>query len=157
NLLSISGNNASRVFYLGSGGNATLSGMTIAGGLALGSGPGGSALGGAVDNEGTLTIDSSTLSGNQALGAPGGDAVSTFGFARGGAIYNSGVLTITNSCLEGNQAIGGDLLPGAPTGSLTESDGGAIASFNSLTISGSAFSYNQVIGGSGSLGGDSSE
>ena len=52
--------------------------------------------GGAIFNNGTLTVTDSTLSANQALGANG----------FGGAIYNNGTLTVTNSTFSANQATG---------------------------------------------------
>ena len=77
----------------------------------------GSANGGAIDNEGskaTMTLTSSTLTGNQAIGGHGNDSDinNPPGFAVsqgiGGGILNAGLkLTVMNSTLIGNQAIGG--------------------------------------------------
>ena len=58
-MLSISGNNASRVFYLGSG-MASLSGLKVTGGNSYG----GRAA--AFTTGGTLTLTNSTVSGNSA-------------------------------------------------------------------------------------------
>ena len=65
NLLTISGNNAVRVFNIGSlspGINVTLTGLTIASGI-----------GGGIYNNSTLTITNSTLAGNSANNS-GGDS-----------------------------------------------------------------------------------
>ncbi len=70
--------------------------------------------GGAIYNDGTLTITNSILTGNTATD--------------GGAIYNDGPLTITNSILTGN----------------TASDGGAIYNYGPLTITNSTLTDNNA-------------
>jgi hypothetical protein len=82
----VSGGGESGVFNVGSGVIATMDGLTIADGL--------TAYGGGIYNFGTLTVSSSTLSGNTAT-------------ADGGGIFNSGFLTISSSTLSGNSAIEG--------------------------------------------------
>ena len=72
-----------RIFQVDSGATADISGLTIANGDSNFLG------GGGVYNDGTLTIESSTLSNN-----------STPYF--GGGIYNDGTLTVTGSTLSGN-------------------------------------------------------
>ncbi len=117
NLLTVSGNNQSRVININSGFTASLSGMTITGGNGVGtlfSGEGGgifnrgnltvthsavsgnttSGYGGGISNgTGRLTVTSSTISGNTANNSGGGG---------GGGIDNSGGLTVTNSTVSGN-------------------------------------------------------
>src|SRR5437879_4214560 len=66
NQLTVSGNNASRVFNF-NGGTSMLSGLTIMGGN--GSPP---FDGGGIYNTATLSVTSSTISGNDALGGLGG-------------------------------------------------------------------------------------
>jgi hypothetical protein len=88
NGITVSGNHASRVFSIGAAFTVDISGMTIANGLvATGSG-------GGILNAGTLTVTSSTLSGNSARIGPGG------------GIWNfaSGPMNVTNSTLSGNSA-----------------------------------------------------
>jgi hypothetical protein len=100
NLLTISGNNASRVFNIGSvtpAINVTLSGLMIADGGVIGD----SGAGGGIANNttGALTITGSTVSGNTVTATGGG------GLACGAGIYNNfctGTLTITNSTIGGN-------------------------------------------------------
>jgi autotransporter-associated beta strand protein len=84
--LTVSGNNASRVFSINSGVTASISGLTIANGK-VGKGAG-------ILNGGTLILQNSTLSGNSATASGGG------------GIYNSGTLTLQNSTLSGNSAPG---------------------------------------------------
>ncbi|MBI9050988.1 MAG: sortase [Anaerolineaceae bacterium] len=82
--------------------------------------------GGAIYNEGILTVSNSTFSGNS-------------GGKQGGAIYNTGTLTINHSTLSDN------LLSDEPT-----SKGGAIYNESgSLTINDSTFSYNVASTGGG--------
>jgi hypothetical protein len=107
-VLSISGNNASRVFGVNGAITVAISGLTIANGLELGGGAGGG-----ISNGGTLTVTNSTLSGN---GGSAGGGISNGGTltitnstfsgntvsVKGGGISNSGTLTVTNSTLSGN-------------------------------------------------------
>jgi predicted outer membrane repeat protein len=94
--LAISGGNSSRVFEVAAGVQDTLAGLTITGGdgnpaAAAFDGNGG----GAILNWGTLTLSSSTVSGNTA-------------YPSGGGIYSAGALTISSSTVSGNSAsIGG--------------------------------------------------
>ena len=132
--LTISGNSASRVFDVNSGATATIAGLRIANGATVGGLGGGGILneagatltlnhtvvanntataasdtvdvfGGGLLNEGIATVNSSTFSGNQALGGGGG---SFFGGSVGGGIDNFGgaTLTVTASTFNNNQALG---------------------------------------------------
>ena len=130
--LSVSGNNASRVFEIASGLNVTISGLTITHGHAPDQGGGilndGSNLtlsgddlsqnvafesatttaegGGLLSLAGTLTITNCQVTGNQALGGAGAAA---FGDAYGGGLaVQAGSVAISNSTISGNQARGGD-------------------------------------------------
>jgi len=95
--LTISGNNASRIFNVSAGVNFTFSNLTISGGQA------GSGSGGGISNLGNLTILNSTLTGNSAT-------------SNGGAILTEGgVVRIINSTISGNNAgsgVGGGLFNG---------------------------------------------
>jgi hypothetical protein len=88
--LTISGNNASRVFLLDSGVTANITGITISSGNSNGS-PNGALGGGILIDAATLMVNNSTFSGN---------------FANyGGGIYNAGgSVTVTNSTFSGNSA-----------------------------------------------------
>ncbi len=109
-LLTISGNNASRVFFVPSGITATLSGMTITGGN------GNSDNGGGIINFGTLTVSDSVVSGNNANNGGGIEASSTLNLIRstinnnvanfqgGGVRFFDASGSITNSTISGNTA-----------------------------------------------------
>lgn len=153
NTLALDANHASRVFYIASGKDVTISGLTIANGsppdyygggiyndhatltlsncvITGNSNPSGA--GGGIYNNGyagsaTLTVSNCTISGNSALLT-----------GTGGGIYNSaGTVTITNSTLSGNSA-GGD-------------SGGGIANFGMLTIANSTLSGNSSLDAGGGI------
>ncbi len=120
-LLTISGNDQSRIFSIsGTTTQVTLSGMTLTAGRAI------AGNGGAISNDGILTLVNSTISGNAAInqGATG----------YGGGIDSNGTLTVTGSNITGNTA---------------DNDGGGIASDGNLTVIDSTISGNtaQSFGG----------
>jgi hypothetical protein len=135
-LLTLDGAKREQAMLVNAGVTATVAGMTIANGsstIANGSSPGN---GGGILNDGTLTVQNCTLSGNVAgngadvLGDPGGD---------GGAIYNDGTLSISNSTLSGNAAGRGGY--GYRFGNGGDGgDGGAIYNDGTLSISNSTLS-----------------
>ena len=95
------------ILTVDSGADAFVYGLTITGGdnFTVNTTTGD---GGAIDNEGTLTVSNSTISGNGAID--------------GGGIFNdTGTLTVSNSTISGNSAnIGGGIFNG--TGTLTVSN-----------------------------------
>lgn len=110
-LLTVSGNNLSRVFEIQHAATpVTISGMKITGGRA-GQGAG-------VFNGRELTLDRVVVAGNQAVVSP----------ARGGGIYNQGTLTITNSTVSGNYAADGC------AGCYDNNSGGGVFSSGQLNI-----------------------
>ena len=133
------------------GGSLTIAAGAIATNQATGgarglAGHNGRGQGGGLYNAGTLTVSSSTLSGNTAY------------FYEGGGIYNAGMLTVNTSTLSGNTAYtgGGILNEGTLTVSNSTLDsnfasqygGGIENSAGTLTVSNSTLSGN-----SGSLRG----
>ncbi len=121
-LLTISGNNASRVFNVDDSNaivqTVSLSGMTIVGGNT-------SLPGGGINNRENLTIDRATISGNTSTAT---------GFTGGGGIYTRGaILDLRNSTVAGNHT--------------TNSEGGGIrARFGgSLLVSNSTISANTAL------------
>jgi len=91
-------NDTSRVLNIVTG-NVTLSGLTVAHGLATGA----PALGGGILNAGALALQQVTVTANRSQGDDGNVA----GEAFGGGICNQGTLTITASLLSDNLALGG--------------------------------------------------
>ncbi len=108
-LLTISGNNATRVISVTSGITLNLSNVTIANGKAVDSG-GGKAVdsGGGIYNAGTLTISNTAFYSNSA------------GFY-GGGLFNNGTLTMSNSTVYSNSASSGSGLYNS-VGTLTMTD-----------------------------------
>ena len=96
--LIIDGNNASRIFYLSSGGDLTLDGLTLTNGNGAGSQQSG--FGGAILSAANLILTNSSVIGNN-VPENGGC----------GGIASGGILTITNSVVRNNtsQAAGGGI------------------------------------------------
>ena len=133
NYLTISGNNTSRVFRVSSGIDVTIHGILFADGHYSD--------GGAIYNDGALTIINSAFSGNTAD-------------YDGGAIYNTDTFTITNSTFSGNAATryGGaisnndgifTITNSTLSGNTSSQSGGAIFNDDGIfTIISSTFSGN---------------
>lgn len=132
--LAISGGTSSEVFDVTSGNTVTISGLTIENGIAnqtptvisltVATG----IAGGAVWNDGTLTLQNCVITGNS---APTGV---------GGGIYNSGTGTVTiDHCTVTNNSSGQD------TG--TRGYGGGLFNAGTATITSSTFSANLAGGG----------
>ncbi len=87
--VTISGNNAVRVFYVNAGVTLNLSNLTVANGNVS------SGNGGGIYNNGTLNVTNSTFSSNSAGG-----------YSSGGGIFNysGATLTVVNSTFSGNSA-----------------------------------------------------
>ena len=142
NELSVSGNDAGRVFEIEAG-QVAISGLTITNGQEL-AGNGGGIL---VDAGATLNLDHAVVTGNSAVADSAGN------FGNGGGIENDGSLTVTESLFTHNLASGGEYA--APiTGPITEgSAGGGIDSQGpSLTVSVSEFAHNEAVGPSTGTG-----
>src|SRR5215203_4882860 len=91
-LLTISGNNASRVFSPGGNRVVLLKNFTITGGNAIGSNPG---YGGAIQSSGWLSLDNLMLRNNSAANF-------------GGALYSaSGTIYISRTTIDDNVAVHG--------------------------------------------------
>ena len=115
--LSVSGNNSSRVFYIGSG-TVTITGLTIRDGK-----PDTDEHGGGIYNyAGTLTLENCTVSNNQ-----------TTGNGNGGGIRNFDVMTMTNCTVSNNQTTDGW-------------GGGIYTSYSTLTMTNCTVSNNQTTG-----------
>lgn len=129
-----------RLFYVTGEGNLSLRDITLTNGMARGGdgqsvdfsggGGGGAGMGGAVFNEGSLTVFSSTFTGNQAVGGTGGNSVD-------------------NSTAE-NGGNGGDP-NGGPGGSFDGGGGGGDGGFGGG--GGGGGTGVEVPGGTGGMGG----
>jgi hypothetical protein len=116
NLLSVSGNQSSRVFTI-LGGPTEISGLTIRDGRVVGSSGnqgnhGGEALAGGIYSQATLTLSNCVVRSNTVVGGMGGErhngSVGNGGRGIGGGFYNSGgSFTLLNCSFTGNRAIGG--------------------------------------------------
>jgi len=119
-------------------------------------GDGGSGSGGAIYNNGTLTVTNCIFSGNSASGGGGDDdgnpeSGASGGSGSGGAIYNNDTLTVTNTTFSGNGASGGGGDGDASGGS---GSGGGICNGGTLTVTDSTFTGNGASGGGGGGGSD---
>jgi len=112
--------------------SAAINNLIIANGSAVG--------GGGIDNDGGLTVSSSTISGNTATDAAGG-------IENG----NDGVLTVIDSTISGNTSNGGDgiqnlgslkVINSTISGNSGGANGGGIASNGTLTVIDSTISGN---------------
>ena len=116
--VTVSGNNSTTVgtiFTINSGATVSMSGLTIANGNSNAVNAGGGIL-----NDGTLTVNNCTISGNSGIGSGN----------EGGGITNFGTLTVSTSTVSGNSG----------------SEGGGIfnGQTNTLTVVNSTFSGNSV-------------
>ncbi len=127
-LITISGNNLTRVFKITSGSNVELIGLTIINGNA--SHFNGQFNGGGIYNDGNLTINNSVIKNNNAS-------------LDGAGIYNSGgTLDVTNSTISRNFASGG-------------SGGGVYSASGWVTLTNSSVSENVSNVGAGGIKGGS--
>jgi predicted outer membrane repeat protein len=143
--LTISGENVGRVFFISSGANVTISGVTVANGRVTSTD-----VGGGIRNEGTLTLTDCILSSNTSSGGNGGGLANSAGktanvtnctfsgntaYYSGGGIANEGTLVVTNSTFSNNHA--------------TQSYGGGLYNHGTATVNNSSFSGNTASDGGG--------
>jgi hypothetical protein len=91
-----------RIFDVAAGASLKLENLTLQGGVAT--------QGGAVFNQGTLTMTTVIVQGNTAQGYPGGYGWGTSfpgGDAAGGGIYSTGELVMAGCTVQNNTALGG--------------------------------------------------
>ena len=154
---SISGNEQYRIFFVAESGDLTIKDLTLTKGRAQDGDPEcgegkswGDEAGGAICNNGKLTISDSSFSRNNAS-------------ISGGAIVNFGEASISGSSFSGNSArYGGGAIDNGGEASLSISDssfsgnsagdvGGAIVNNGEASISGSSFSGNSARYGGGAI------
>jgi hypothetical protein len=152
--LTVDGNQSHRVFQVSFRKRVELRGFLVTGGTTVNGDEGG---GGIYNNDGTLTLTKSTVSGNTAAGGSyHADPPSTRG--NGGGIYNrgQGTLTLTKSTVSGNTAT-----PDT-SGEFSTSEGGSgggiynsgLLTLNDSTVSdNSALTAHHILGGFAGAGG----
>jgi len=136
---------------------ATINNCTFIGNVVSGS-AGVDGDGGALFNYGLnaiMTVSSSTLAGNKAVGGDGG-AGTNGGNGVGGGIDNAGILDLSNSTLETNTAEGGKGGNGA-NGGNGQGGGLAIQAGSSSIVSASTITHNQADGGPEGAGGSNGQ
>ena len=117
----IDANQIDRVLHVDAGRTAVISGLTLRGGFVS------EINGGGIANFGTLTVDHSSVSGNQAT-APG----------EGGGLSNEGQLTVVDSTIGPDNSAHG---------------GGGLANLNTLTLDRSTVYGNSALSGAGIVNG----
>jgi hypothetical protein len=154
----VSGTPACRLLDVGVGASLSIQSLTLQGGLAS-SQYGGLPLGGAVYNQGNLTLEGVTVRNNTAQGADG-----TFGgggYAAGGGVYSLGSLTVNSSSVfQNNKAVGGNGsdATGGPDGSRAATPGGRAfggaldIAGGTASVSDTTFTLNVAQGGAGGGG-----
>ncbi len=124
--VTVSGNNASRVFFVAASASGDITGLTISGGKVTASSEGGGVL-----NQGTLFLTDCTLSGNT---ADAGGALSSAAFV------SSATVTLTNCTLSGNTAASG--VGGAVSNFSGASGVTATITFTNCTLYGNSANDN---------------
>src|SRR5262245_54356531 len=138
NRLAVSANHASRVFYIASGKDVTISGLTITNGLA----PSPQFGGGIYNDHATLTLSSCTIRGNAAEHGIGGGIFND-------AFYGSATLYVVNCTLSGNSAnygYGGGIGNEGYQGTATLTVLNSTLSGNSAASGGGIYSEGQLDG-----------
>jgi hypothetical protein len=134
--LTVSGNHASRVFEILGGADVSLSGLTVADGVANPAGSAAPVSGGggiSVDRGATLTLTKATLAGNAANAASAADDNSPPVLGNGGGIYNAGTLTMIADIVRGNTANAGSAVGGSF--GFVDGAGGGVYNAGTLTMS----------------------
>jgi hypothetical protein len=155
-LLSISGNQASRVFEILPGAAATISGLTVTDGVAN---PAGSAMtmgiggGIAVDPGAALTLNDSVVTGNVANAASASGNHAGIVAALGGGISCFGTLTLNGDLIQGNTANTGSSL-GVVGARVSAAGGGIYNAAGTLTMTDTTVSDNTANAGASSFSTD---
>jgi hypothetical protein len=152
-LLSVSGNHASRVFEILPGADAAISGLTVTGGVGN---PAGAqvtrGIGGgiAVDPGAGLTLTGSVVTGNVANAASATGPYAGIVAALGGGIASFGKLTLSGDVIQGNTANTGSSL-GVIGARVSSAGGGIYNGVEPLTITNTTVADNTANAGSSSF------
>jgi len=141
--LTINGNSGNfNIFSVASGGNLTISGVTVSGASNT------SASGGGFNNAGTLSVSNANISANS----------TSF---QGGGIFNSGALSLFNSTIASNSATGGGGIYNSGTMSITNSTissnnttaqgAGIFIDSGTVTVINSTIASNNAVGQGGGI------
>ncbi len=148
--MSVSGNDASRVFQVNNGVTASISGLTITGGT-----PGAYGFGGGLYNKGgDLTLYECTMLGNSAEFGGGLENFSGSAYLTdcifinnsaefGGGLENRGTMTLADCAISANSVHASNPFDNA---------GGGFSNVGSAALSGCTISNNFAYGGGGGLG-----
>lgn len=158
-LATVPGDQPFRLIEVAPGASATLKNLALKGGN--GAALDGACVGGAILNQGTLTMVAVTLRNNVARGFDAGLWPACSG--KGGAIFSTGSLDLRDCVIENNLAIGGngikgigDLMPGdtLPPGTPGGSGlgGGIFVASGTATLWGCTIAGNTAHGGTGGPG-----
>jgi len=144
--VTVSGNSLFGILVVNPGATLNLQFLTLTDGSVTGAraATGGNAGGGAISNQGTLTVSNCTFSADLATGGLGTGTTGNGGNSEGGAIFNNGTLTVTNSTFSANLATGGDA---EHNGNGGVGEGGAVFNSGTVTVTNSTFSANQAPAG----------
>ncbi|HVX09977.1 MAG TPA: DUF4214 domain-containing protein [Pirellulales bacterium] len=146
NQVAIDGLLQSRIFDIHSG-NVQIFNLKIERGDAAGGN------GGAILNQGTLTLGNSTVGDSMATGSNGLKGNSSANEGAGGGIYNSGTLKLVQSTISGNKSYGGSGSNGVDGsgggGGGGAALGGGIFNAGTLDVVNSTISGNTAVGGGG--------
>jgi hypothetical protein len=156
NLLSISGNHASRVFEILPGAEATISGLTVTDGVGNPAGsPVTRGIGGgiAVDPGAELTLNDSLVTGNVANAASATGPYAGIVAALGGGIASFGKLTLNGDVIQGNTANAGTSL-GVVGARVSAAGGGIYNAVEPLTMNRTTVADNTANAGASSLSTD---
>ena len=145
--VTVSGNNASRVFQVDANVRASISGLTITGGQ--------NNYGGGLLNNGTVALYNCTITANSATGGP---------YANGGGLDNSGSMTATGCTITDNSGGNGGgaglenyhgtatLINCTFSGNTASGDGGALSTYGgATTLTNCTVSGNAAHNGGGLL------
>ncbi len=145
----------SRIFNVAAGATISISGLTITGGEETIADAVGNTGGGAILNAGTLTLNSSTITGNTVLASGQhsyannyGGITSYPGIGLGGAIDSTGSLTIANSILSSNSVTNVAFGDDSNSNPLKDgaSFGGAVYSVGPLILNNDTITGNTAAG-----------
>lgn len=151
--LAVSGNNAYRVFYIGSGVAVTMTNITVRDGRATNGQAANSSEGGGIWSAGTLYLDRVHLVNNTAMP----------GFGRGGGLYiHGGSATISGTQMFDNEASwdgGGAYINGSDSVTLNggqvfrnvSQSGGGISAYGNVVLAGTQIFSNVATYGGGGL------